>query len=118
MIVTLLFHLLATAVVLAVFYPLMVLLLRVFQPSAALVHRIAWAGVLVIPFFALSLPVSIPVTEKEVGVFLPPQRAQSSQREEEKPEPRHEQKYEVQEEDENFSNFSSVPSALLMFKIL
>src|SRR5215469_14218091 len=56
-----LFHLLRAAIVLAVLYLLVVLLLRTLQPSAAWQHRIAWSGVLVIPFFAMSLPLTIPV---------------------------------------------------------
>ena len=58
---TLLIHLASTAIVLALFYPLVVLLLRAFRPQEAVTHRIAWGGVLLVPFFAMSLPVAVPV---------------------------------------------------------
>ena len=88
-------HLLTSAIALTVFYPLLAILLRLFRPRAAWTYRIAWGGVLAVPFFALSLPVAVPVAEKivpaepvsarivgtesEMPSFLLP-RAQSPQR--------------------------------------
>ena len=62
---TLLFHLATTAIVLAVLYPLVAFLLWISRPSSARLYRFAWSGVLVIPFFALSLPVAIPVAGED-----------------------------------------------------
>ena len=66
----LLYHLACTAIALAVLYPLVVFLLWISRPSSARLYRFAWSGVLVIPFFALSLPVVVPVAQedsREVG---------------------------------------------------
>jgi len=70
----LLFHLARAAIALAVFYPLVMLILRLCQPSAALLHRLAWGGVLLIPFFAMSLPfsISIPVAENALPIVESP----------------------------------------------
>lgn len=53
------------ALVLSVLYPLVWILLRRIPNGPALVHRIAWSGVLLVPLFALSVPVSLPVLEPE-----------------------------------------------------
>ncbi len=58
---TLLFHLLYAAIALAVLYVFVALILRAFRPCAAVVHRVAWLGVLVVPMLVMCLPVRVEV---------------------------------------------------------
>jgi hypothetical protein len=64
---TILIHLIQTAIILAVLYPLVLLVLRICKPASARLHRFAWGGVLVIPFFAMTLPVAVPVAVVETA---------------------------------------------------
>ena len=49
------------AIVLTILYVFIGGFLWLFQPKAAVIHRLAWFGVLLVPLFAMSLPVSIPI---------------------------------------------------------
>jgi hypothetical protein len=60
-----LYHLVRAAIALTVFYPLVVFLLWFCRPSMASLHRLAWSGVLVCPFFALSLPIAVETAAEE-----------------------------------------------------
>ena len=61
MITTLLSHLTCVSICLAVLYFLVMGILRIFQPCAAVIHKIAWGGTLVVALFALTIPLKLPL---------------------------------------------------------